>query len=81
MTDRKEINRILSKNHRYYDFDIDIDGNVEINVEWGDWKHDHLFLKSIMAENGFMQTDEVVTEEDGDDAYSSTHFFTKIEGD
>ena len=72
----QDIKRIFKENECYYDWSIDsFDGTIEINVEWGDWKHDHLFLKHIMWKNHYRQTNEVVTEEDGSDTYSAIHYF------
>jgi hypothetical protein len=72
----QDIKRIFKENDCYYDYDIDItDGTIEVNVEWGDWKHDHLFLRYIMKQNHYRQIDEEVTEEDGSDTYSAIHYF------
>ena len=53
------------------------DNRVEIHIEWGDWKHDHAYLRFLMEQKGFVQTDENVTEEDGSDCYSAIHVFKK----
>jgi hypothetical protein len=72
----QDIQRIFKENNCYYDYDIDFkDGTISVYVEWGDWKHDHIFLKHIMWENHYRQIEEVVTEEDGSDCYSATHYF------
>lgn len=50
-------------------------------IRWGDWKHDHLRLDWLMRE--FLErkgvrvrcVDSDVTEEDGSDCYSATHYF------
>jgi hypothetical protein len=57
------------------DFDLDNDRLVYIELEWGDWKHDHLRLEWLMEENDFRQIGEVTTEEDGSDCYSAIHTF------
>jgi len=75
----KDIQRIFKENKMWYDWDVNLDGSVEISVDWGDWKHDHLYLNYIMKENGYALISEVVTEEDGSDAYSSVHTFLKRE--
>lgn len=46
-----------------------------ICIEWGDWKHSHAYANYIMRQHGFVKTDEQITEEDGDDAYSSIHYY------
>ncbi len=53
------------------------DEKVQILIEWGDWKHDHLHLKYVMGKNGYTQIEEKVTEENGCDCYSSLHTFVK----
>lgn len=46
-----------------------------VSVNWGDWKHSHIYLDRVMAEKGFFKISENITEEDGDDAYSAEHIF------
>lgn len=49
----------------------------EVNVEWGDWKNDHARLDLIFREAlGLYKITENVTEQDGEDTYSSIHKFT-----
>ena len=48
---------------------------VQVSIEWGDWKHDHLRADWIASNAGFSKLDERVTEEDGSDCYSSTHYY------
>ena len=76
----RDIDKYLSDNKVWVESvysDYDKDKNVvEISVEIdGDWKHDHLYLRHVMTKNGYTQVYEMVTEEDGDDAYSSIHTF------
>lgn len=54
------------------------DGQIEVEIGWGDWKHDHIFCDHIMRENGYTLINEVVTEEDGSDCYSSIHYYKKF---
>jgi len=57
------------------DFD---DEGCDILIEWGDWKHDHIYLNHIMQEQGYTLIGERVTKEDGSDCYSSVHSFYKL---
>ncbi len=53
------------------------DGNrICIEVERGDWKHDHMYIKDIMS-GCFNATcvEEKVTESGVDDSYSSIHYY------
>ena len=52
---------------------------IEVYVEHGDWKHDHLraehIVKNILG-NHFRDHFEDVTESDGSDCYSAWHTFS-----
>jgi hypothetical protein len=47
------------------------------SVNWGDWKHDHGYLNSLMEYIGYELLNEIVTEENGSDCYSSEHVFVR----
>ena len=47
----------------------------EINIEDGDWKHDHGYCDYLMGELGYKCIKEEVTDEHGDDWYSSVHTY------
>lgn len=51
---------------------------TEVHIEWGDWKHDHARLDYLMANIGYMKTNEEVTDEDGSDCYSATHYYEQV---
>lgn len=53
------------------------DCKVVVEVFWGDWKHEHLYLKYVMQQKGYKHLSEEVTEEDGSDCYSAEHVFVK----
>lgn len=68
----------LTELGRYYDVYPEED-SVSVDIEWGDWKHDHLWLKQE-AKKFFSELNEEVksiedeiTEEDGSDTYSAIH--------
>lgn len=50
--------------------------NVAINIEWGDWKHEHGWCDELMKKMGFTLNNEEVTEEDGSDCYSAIHYYS-----
>ena len=72
--DVEQVRAILAENGDYYDV-YEKDGKVAVEVEWGDWKHDHLYLDRLLSSYGFEKVDEEETEEDGSDTYSSIHYF------
>ena len=75
MSAKKDIKTIFKENERWYEWWTNSDGTIDVSVEWGDWKHDHLFLNHIMRENNYFKVNELITEEDGSDTYSSIHTF------
>jgi hypothetical protein len=46
-----------------------------INIEWGDWKHEHGYADYVMSQHGFTKVKEQITEEDCSDCYSSIHTY------
>lgn len=54
------------------------DNEVLICISWGDWKHEHLACEHIMKKLGYVQVQEVITEDNGSDCYSSEHTFIKL---
>ncbi len=48
-----------------------------VDIHWGDWKHEHLWAKSLMSYLGYGEIGCKVTEEDGSDCYSAEHYFLK----
>lgn len=72
----KKIEKLFEKYEFYYQWFTDFEnGEFAVVVEYGDWKHDHIALDQVMAQNGFKKVDEIVTREDGSDCYDSTHYF------
>ena len=74
-----KIREALKENEMYYDAYQNVSGEIEIYVDWGDWKHDHARLVNFMRKMGYAQIDYQVVEDNcGDDAYSATHKFRKL---
>lgn len=72
------VSKILKDGKISGEVDVYPDGEVTVLIEWGDWKHEHGYLRYLMQQNGFRETDENVTEEDGSDCYSAIHTFKKV---
>lgn len=72
---------ILSSNNMYYFISVINSSSVEIEVNDGDWKHEHLYLQRVMEKNGFILLDERVTAEDGSGCYSAVHSYMYIGGE
>lgn len=48
-----------------------------INVEWGDWKHDHRYLQNIMSHLNFILDIREITNTDGLDCFSAIYYYKK----
>jgi hypothetical protein len=46
-----------------------------VHIAWGDWKHSHAWCDVLMKYLGYELVNEIVTEENGSDAYSSEHWY------
>ena len=53
---------------------------VIVSISWGDWKHDHGFVKYLCKKHGGVVISSTVTEEDGSDCYSADHIVAFVEG-
>lgn len=69
---------LLSSHQMYYSISVINSSSVEISVEDGDWKHEHLGLQRLMEENGFTLVCRENTREDGSDCYSAIHTYMYI---
>ena len=62
---------ISAEVYQYMDLPV-----IAVDIRWGDWKHDHLRADYLMEERtGFPKVNQKVTEEDGSDCYSATHYY------
>ena len=65
---------VLKNNNLYADvYTSGIGVCVEIN--WGDWKHEHLRCDYLMGLHGFTLVGTTETESDGSDCYSAVHLY------
>ena len=51
---------------------------IAVDISWGDWKHEHGWCKNLMGYLGYTEMGCRVTEENGSDCYSATHYFYKV---
>jgi len=54
------------------------ENEILVCISWGDWKHEHLACEQIMKKLGYIQVQEVITEDNGTDCYSAEHTFIKL---
>lgn len=48
---------------------------IIVSIDWGDWKHDHIWCRTAMGYIGYKEVGGQVTEENGSDCYSAEHYF------
>lgn len=76
-TMRDRIERILTENDLWTGeiWDVIPLPVVAVEINNGDWKHDHARADYILKECGFTLMKTEVTEEDGSDCYSAIHYY------
>lgn len=74
----KEIREVFKEKKFYRDVLEHSNGTISVEIEWGDWKHEHAYCDHLMKELGYICTDEHITEENGSDCYSAIHFYEPI---
>ena len=81
---KNEVKDVLNANNLpLYDYDVyhsDVMPitMVEVHIEDGDWKHDHLCLEYAMKEAGYISNGETDYIDSDDDSYTSMHVFFKF---
>ena len=79
-----EVKDVLNANNLpLYDYDVYHNEfmpitMVEVHIEDGDWKHDHLCLEYAMKQAGYISNGETDYIDSDDDSYTSTHRFFKF---
>lgn len=77
----KELYNALKENKIYVDELYSYDGNIEFDINDGDWKHEHIKAKNFIYDffndkNINIDINETITEEDGSDTYSAHYVIT-----
>lgn len=75
MSIEAEIRKHLESHRLFVDEITLYDDTVEVDISWGDWKHEHLRCDFLMRELGCVCWGEYETEENGTDCYSATHVY------
>ena len=77
-----KVQELLDKEHLYagvYTF-YGFEDLLIVDIEWGDWKHDHGRADWLIEENfNLVRINCVVYDEDGSDCYSAKHYY-RIKG-
>ena len=71
-----EIIKIANENYISCEVWEEAENVVAVSITMGDWKHDHLRIDWLVAENlNPKNSKKEVIDEDGSDAYSAIHRF------
>ena len=62
----KEVREKFAEENMYCEIYEHENGCISIEIEWGDWKHDHRLLQNVMEQNGFECVDKYITASDCD---------------
>ena len=71
------IHSFLNDNGVWADVYCQTDDNVVVNIDWGDYKHDHAWCQELMGYLGYKRVSFDVTDEDGSDCFSAEHTYIK----
>ena len=71
--------KLLTDHQMYYFISVINSSSVEVSVEDGDWKHEHLVLRRLMENNGFTFLGHEITGNTDEDCYSAVHTYMLIE--
>lgn len=65
------------KQHNLYALVEEFNNQFIIDIDCGDWKHDHLYLQHLMNELNYTLVDRVITSYNDSDCYSATYYYNK----
>ena len=71
------IHSFLNDNGVWADVYCQTDDIVVVNIDWGDYKHDHAWCQELMRYLGYKRVSFDVTDEDGSDCFSAEHTYIK----
>lgn len=80
MTKEDRVLSIFREYGIWYEY-WDYGDKIALYVIRGDWHHVHKDLDFIMQKEGFKLIDEIVTESDDSDCYSSIHYYKLTQND
>ena len=71
-----KVAKVFNDNDLNYDYGVNPKGEVNVEVHWGDWKHDHIALQNAMKKAGYLSFGRHIIEDDednGDDSFSAIY--------
>ena len=76
----EKVSALLDENKIWAEVWEDGSNVVFFQINWGDWKHDHLRAKWLCEQHGGVERYSYVTEENGSDCYSAVHKVAFFDG-
>lgn len=73
-----DLQKYLQEKELYVEVGEGRGGIIMISIEWGDWKHEHMYCDYLMREKGYRLIDETNVVGNDSDCYSSTHIYKKF---
>lgn len=73
----QELTNYLNENDLYYTDVYETYNTFVIFIDWGDWKHEHLYLNHLMDKLGLIYKNCVITDENDSDCYSAEYEYYK----
>lgn len=71
-----KVAQVFKDNELHYEYDVRSNGEVNVKVYGGDWKHGHLYLDHVMTLNGFIPLAEIPFDTPTlEDSYSALHVY------
>lgn len=77
----KKLEKKLHSEHQFHSIYGIGKNKIIVEIEWGDWKHEHMFTDDIVEEFlnehgiNIVSQSNITTEDDGSDTYSSRHIY------
>ena len=71
------VNNVFKENRCSFSAELNDFTNyyVRVEIDGGDWKHEHGYADYVMSQHGFTKVKEKITEDTECDWYSSIHYF------
>lgn len=66
------------KEHNVYANVEEWNNQFVIDIDYGDWKHDHLYMQHLMNKLNCKLLDKEITSSDGSDCYSATYYYSQF---
>lgn len=78
LSEDEQVSKFLRDNRCLHDgVYTNSEGVTSVEINWGDWKHEHLWCDELMRYLEYIHVSDVETAENGSDCYSAIHYYLK----